>query len=136
MTEPRVVVDASALVAWARDEPGSDVVERILPFAAVSTANLVEALVICVDKGWNAGPDRLRELILDTGAQVVPNAPPDAQRAAELIQGAGRTSTGRRTLSLGDGLCLALAERLGLPVTGGDTGWEQLNLSVSYAPFR
>jgi ribonuclease VapC len=135
VSSPTVVVDASAVVAWARDERGADVVEKVLPLAAVSAANLSEALVICVDRGWTTGVRRLQELITSTGVQVLPNTEHDSARAAELILSAGRRHE-RRVLSLGDGLCLALAERLGVPVTGGDTAWEQLDLKVIYAPFR
>jgi PIN domain nuclease of toxin-antitoxin system len=40
------------------------------------------------------------------------------------------------SLSLGDGLCIAVAERLNLPITGGDLYWETLDLRVKVLSFR
>jgi len=38
-------------------------------------------------------------------------------------------------LSLGDGVCLAVTERLNLPVTGGDQLRAELPLTVQFMPF-
>jgi PIN domain nuclease of toxin-antitoxin system len=49
---------------------------------------------------------------------------------------ARRQARGAGSLSLGDGLCIAVAERLGLPVTGGHQHGEALDLAVEFVPFR
>ena len=67
------------------------------------------------------------EVERETGADVV--------RAAELVA-ASRRSPAEGSLSLGDGLCIAVAERLGLPITGGDQHWETIVLRVWFLPFR
>ena len=43
---------------------------------------------------------------------------------------------GPGSLSLGDGLCIAVAERLGLPLTGGDQHWSTVSSTVPFMPFR
>ena len=47
-------------------------------------------------------------------------------RAGELIAWSRTQDEDQldRSLSLGDGLCIAVAERLGLLVTGGDEYWD------------
>jgi PIN domain nuclease of toxin-antitoxin system len=61
----------------------------------------------------------------------------DVARAAELIaysRVSHRDAQGD-CLSLGDGLGLAVAERLELPITGGDQLWAALPLTVQFMPF-
>jgi ribonuclease VapC len=80
---------------------------------------------------------QLMEHVLAMGLAVEPLMPGDVLRAAELIahSRAARDRT-EDSLSLGDGTCLAVAERLGLPVTGGDRLWADLPLTVRFLPFR
>jgi PIN domain nuclease of toxin-antitoxin system len=62
----------------------------------------------------------------------------DVARAAELIaysRVSHRDAQGD-CLSLGDSLGLAVAERLELPITGGDQLWAALPLTVQFMPFR
>lgn len=40
------------------------------------------------------------------------------------------------SLSLGDGLCIAVAIRLNLMLVGGDQEWEALDLPIEYMPFK
>ena len=54
-------------------------------------------------------------------------------RYSELSKSASSPSG---SLSLGDGLCIAVAERLELPITGGDLYWETLDLRVRVLSFR
>jgi PIN domain nuclease of toxin-antitoxin system len=56
-------------------------------------------------------------------------------RAAELIS-TSKADPDVGSLSLGDGLCIAVAERLQLPVTGGDRCWAQVDATVPFLPFR
>jgi PIN domain nuclease of toxin-antitoxin system len=56
-------------------------------------------------------------------------------RAAHLIA-SSRLSVAPGSLSLGEGLCIAVAERLDLTITGDDQHGEPLDLTVQYLPFR
>ena len=60
--------------------------------------------------------DLARALLLSYGMSVEPVTQDDAERAARRW----RSGEG---LSLADRLCLALAERVGLPVWTADTAW-------------
>lgn len=72
--------------------------------------------------------------VLAMGVTVEPFQGADVVRAAELI-GCSRAEPGD-SLSPSDGLCLAVAERLDLPVAGGDQLWAALPLRVAFLPFR
>ena len=133
----RVVLDASALLAWILGERGADTVGKMLPVAVIPVPNLVEVLYRAPERGHRMSPTQLMEHVLDMGLAVEPLMPGDVLRAAELIacSRAARDRAGD-CLSLGDGTCLAVAERLGLPVIGGDRLWADLPLAVRFLPFR
>jgi PIN domain nuclease of toxin-antitoxin system len=131
----RVVLDASALLAWLLDERGARAVDTLLAVGVAPVSALVETLYRAVEKGHRLPLDELHDALLEMGLVVEPVAPQDAVRAAELIAGS-RAAGQARSLSLGDGLCIAVAERLELPIAGGDEHWESLDLAVRYLPFR
>ena len=130
------VLDASALVALALDEPGAAVVESaIAEGAAISTVNLAEALSRLFDVrpdlaagieaalGRHAPPSALASLgpgapLWLRALTVEPFAVEDAVMCAAL-----RPVTRAAGLSLGDRACLALGRRLGWPVLTADTAW-------------
>jgi len=136
--ETQVVVDASALVAWACKERGAATIDKILPVAVAPSSVMVETLYRCPEKGHRMPPAELHATLLSLGLRVEPVTDGDTVRAADLIHGSRRDAPAHegRSLSLGDGLCIAVAERLGLPVTGGDEYWAMLDLAVPYQPFR
>jgi PIN domain nuclease of toxin-antitoxin system len=136
--EPRVVVDASALVAWACQERGAVTIDKILPVAIAPSSVMVETLYRCLEKGHRMPLEELHLTLLSLGLRVEPVIDEDTVRAAALIHQSRREGppNNGRALSLGDGLCLAVAERLQLPITGGDEYWETLELAVRYQPFR
>jgi PIN domain nuclease of toxin-antitoxin system len=135
--KPLVVLDASAVLAWVLNEPGAATVDQVIPFAVVTSANLTEVLYRAARCGHRMDPATLHHHLLHAGISVEPVTDADTVRAADLIaQSRQDPPTGSRGLALGDGLCLAVAERLELPVTGGDQLWETLDLTVPYHPFR
>lgn len=138
MNDRLVVLDASAVLAWALRERAEQVVAKVLPYAVLPAPNMTEVLYRAKERGYRNTPQVLHDALLDTGLQVEPLTDEDAVRAGELIaqSRAARKSDDERSLSLGDGLCLAVAERLGLPVTGGDTHWEVLDLRIKFYPLR
>jgi ribonuclease VapC len=110
-----VVLDASALLAFVAGEPGADVVEESLTAGAVcGAANWSEV----AQKVHQAGRDwdLVRALLLSYGLTIAPVEAADAERAAV------RWRSGQG-LSLGDRLCLALADRLECLVLTADTQW-------------
>jgi PIN domain nuclease of toxin-antitoxin system len=82
--------------------------------------------------------EELHLTLLSLGLRVETVIDEDTVRAAALIYQSRREGppNNGRALSLGDGLCLAVAERLQLPISGGDEYWETLELAVRYQPFR
>ena len=138
MTDRRVVLDASAVLAWVLHETGADVVERLLSAGVIPAANMAEVLSRAPERGHGMTMEQLEAHLLAKGLAVEPVTPDDARRAAELIRYSRDNRRDRRDsgLSLGDGLCVAVAERLGLPISGGDTAWEHLPMNADYHPFR
>lgn len=138
MTDRRVVVDASAVLAFVLRERAAPVVAQVLPYAVIPAPNLTEVLYRARERGYRNTPEALCRALLDTGLAVEPFTEDDSVRTGELIAAsrAAKTSADDRTLALGDGACIAVAERLGLPVTGGDTHWTSLDLRVEFFPLR
>ena len=100
------VLDASALLCLLFDEPGADRVERALPDAVISAANLAEVTAKLVDRGLdgNEALADLRELDLEVVA---------LDRAQAEAAGLLRSATRKARLSLGDWACPALAQQRG-----------------------
>ena len=131
----RVVLDASALLAWVLKERGAGTVDQLLSVGVAPASVLVETLHRAAEKGHRLSLQQLHEALLEMGLAVEPVTGDDVVRAAELIA-ASRQASGKGSLSLGDGLCIAVAERLRLSITGGEQHWETLDLTVSHLPFR
>ena len=137
MTERKLVLNASAVVAWIFREPGYQVVARALPYGVLPVANAVEVLARAQERGWDGSADELLADIRLMGVQLEPSIEADAVRAAELSAESRKLGiAGGWGISLGDALCLAVAERLGLPAVGGDKAWDELTLRVSHRLFR
>ena len=138
MTDRRVVLDASAVSAWVLHERGADVVDRLLPAAIIPAANLTEVLYRAPERGHGMTMEQLGAHLLAKGLEVESVTRDDSHRAAELIRYSRDNPRDQRDrgVSLGDGLCIAVAERLELPISGGDRAWEHLPMNVNYHPFR
>jgi ribonuclease VapC len=119
---PGAVLDASALLAYLRDEPGAEVVsEAIAGGAAVSAVNLAEVLSRVADRGRDPAAlvVRMTERGLLGGAIAVESfTTADAVETARL-----RPLTRKAGLSLGDRACLTLARRLEAPALTADLAW-------------
>lgn len=129
------MLDASAIVAWVLKERGWQTVDRLLEVAVAPASVLVETLYRVRERGHRLPSSQLHDDLLGLGIQVEPVTDADTVRAAELISDS-RAADGDKSLSLGDGLCLAVAERLDLTVTGGDQHWATCDLHVAFLPFR
>jgi ribonuclease VapC len=110
----RVVFDASAVLAWVLCERGYEIVDKLMPFSVVPACALSESLYRASERGHALAPDQLRADLLGMGIWVEAVTDADTVRAAQLIIGSRSRQTSPRSssLSLGDGLCLAVAERL------------------------
>lgn len=130
-----LVLDASALLAYLREEPGADVVaEAIAGGVVISTVNLAEVFSRSADRG--ADPAKLaakltQSGLLDGAITVEPFTATDAIDVAHL-----RPLTRDAGLSLGDRACLALARRLGAPVLTADTAWQGAAHGAELRPIR
>jgi ribonuclease VapC len=123
-----VVLDASAVLALIRDEPGADKVVPHIGQAAISAVNLQEVIKEMLLSGLDDSTIRelLGELRLDVRSHDV-----DAAYAAASLHAQTR-EFGR---GLGDRSCLALALQLGVPALTADREWKKVkikNLKVEH----
>ena len=112
----KYALDASAVLALLRNEPGADVVDSSLPDAVVSSVNLAEIVTKLVDRG--STEEAIGEALLSLNLSVVAFSPEMAHAAGLL-----RRMTRSRGLSLGDRACLALAQERGLTAVTADAAW-------------
>ena len=124
-----IVLDASALMAVLREEPGASAVEAVLDRAAISAVNLSEVQAKLVERGtaakiaWSS--------LIDLDLDVVDFDVPQAKVAGDL-----RRLTRIQGLSLGDRACLALAQALGLPAMTADRAWAGLEVGIEIRTIR
>ena len=112
----RVVLDASALIAFLADEPGADEVSGLLTRSLMSVVNLAEVLQWGIRQGETI--DTLPSSLRRAGLQFLDFDPEQAVQVANLW------SIGRSVgLSLGDRACLGLARKLGLPTITCKGDW-------------
>jgi PIN domain nuclease of toxin-antitoxin system len=108
------VVDASVVLAWLQDEPGTQGAEPVLMEGVIGAANWSEVLQKSRKHGVDA--ELVARLLASFGLDVADVTQRDAERAASMW----RKSSG---VSLADRLCLALGLRLGLRVATADRRW-------------
>jgi PIN domain nuclease of toxin-antitoxin system len=118
-----VVLDASALLAYLRQEPGGEVVDGVLAESVMTSVNWAEV----VQKSISAGVEveGMLEDLQALGMKVEPFLPVDGAMAGRLW-----APTRQLGLSLSDRACLSLGLRLGLTVLTRDRAWAQLSLDV------
>ena len=137
MTDGRTgaVLDASALLAYLLNEPGSAVVDAMLAEgAAISAVNYAEVLSRMGDRGDEpaATHQRLeRQGLIGDLLEVIPLLGEDALIVARL-----RPLSRAQGLSLADRACLATALRLGRPVLTADRGWATVDVGVTIRLIR
>ena len=110
------VLDASAVLVFLQGEPGADQVEQVLESGDA----------VCGAASWSEVAQKVRQhtgdwelargLLRSYGLTVEPVIEQDAEAAATMW-------TDRPSLSLGDRLCLALADRLGRVAVTADRSW-------------
>jgi ribonuclease VapC len=121
------VVDASVVLAWLQDEPGSDEAEPLLMEGLIGAANWSEVMQKARQHGVPA--ELAARLLASFGLSVLDLTREDGERAAAMW----RPGSG---LSLADRLCLALASRLRLPVAATDDAWPAAAAEVEVLLIR
>lgn len=126
---PDAVLDASALIALLRDEPGAEAVERLLGRAVISVVNWTEVLQRYRAHGVDTTGKR--DDVVALGVTIEAFTDEDAEAVAELWQ-----PTRSAGLSLADRACLALARRLDVPVHTADRAWHKVDVGVEVVLIR
>jgi ribonuclease VapC len=123
------LLDSSAVLAWLFSEKGAEIVDPALTGGTVTTANLAEVVRRADQRGYLRSADELTSGLAAVGLAFEDTlTEADTKRAAALIAAsyAEREARGTPALSLGDGICIAVGERLSLPVMTADTAWKDL----------
>jgi ribonuclease VapC len=111
------LLDASALLALVRREPGADVVREVLPNARIHAVNLAEVVKKLAEIGV---PRNEIELSIEELQIPVEEALTAAQATEVGLLAAGSRPQG---LSLGDCVCLGVAESLALTAVTAERRW-------------
>lgn len=123
------VLDASALIAFLRNEPGAEKVAAVLTRSCISAVNLAETFGKMVEYG-----KRLEDVAYQVERlriPVIPFAAEHAQIAASLWK-----STRIVGMSLGDRACLALAIHTGLPAFTTEDKWLKCDSGAKVVKIR
>ena len=123
----RVVLDASAMLAFLNGEPGGEVVDGYLGGAAASAVNVAEVGARLSDLG--ASLAEVQRAIALMAMEIVAFDAEQAYAAAGI-----RSAT--HVLSLGDRACVQLAARRGLPAVTADRAWAELEVDVDVKLIR
>lgn len=123
------VLDASALLAFLQNEPGSETVEAALLESAISSVNWAEVMQKAL--AGKVDTRGMREELEALGLHILPFTPEDAELAAQLWQ-----PTRHLGLSLGDRACLSVGIRLKATVLTADHVWTEAQLPVSVRSIR
>lgn len=114
------VLDASALLALLRAEPGSDrVAQAVMAGAVMGAVNLSEVAAKLSDGG--VPQDEIENALSGLGLRIRP-----FDQALAYLAGSLRPITRPQGLSLGDRACLALGVHEGLTVLTADRSWDGL----------
>ena len=124
-----VVVDASAVLAYAKREPGTDRVRGVLSGALISAVNFAEVTGKLAIEGHDAR--RIGTKLIGLGLVVEPFTVDDARVTGELAPASRRLG-----LSLADRACLALAQRTGRIVLTADRAMAKSELGVDVELIR
>lgn len=116
---PSVVLDASAVIALLRNEPGADQVAQVIGSAVISAVNLQEVWKQILDGGASA--EIAREIIDTLRLDVRAHNQEGAWVAACLSSSTRTAGSG-----LGDRSCMALAIQEGIPALTADRAWAKV----------
>lgn len=115
------VLDASAILAWLRGEPGAEVVDGYLSVSFVSTVNLTEVLQKSVAEDVGISVSSLADDLEGLGVEFVDFGPEEAAVAARMW-----TVANPLGLGIADRACLATAVMYGSPALTADKAWKDV----------
>lgn len=127
----KVVLDASAVLAYLQDESGSEKVEVVLSEgkAIMSAVNYAEVVGKLLESGL---PESSVKVVMDNlELQIEPLDDKQAWKTGML-----RMGTREFGLSLGDRACLALAHIKKLPIITADKQWDKLKSDIKIIQLR
>jgi PIN domain nuclease of toxin-antitoxin system len=127
-----LVLDASAVIAFLRDEPGADTVRALLEAAGTESTAAVLSAVNLTEVVQELGSDL--PALIDGPEPVIATIPfaiEHARAAAAMLP-----PTRSAGLGLADRACLALAKVTSLPVLTADRAWSEIDLDVEVVQIR
>jgi len=114
-----IILDASALLAMIRREPGGDKVGRSIVGARMSAVNYAEVVSHFVQN--EMPPHQVNAMLIPLPVDIV-----EVDRDLAELAGGLRSKTMEAGLSLGDRFCLALALRDSVPAWTADRQWRSI----------
>lgn len=123
------VLDAFALIAFLRKEPGAEKVASLLPRSCISAVNLAETLGKMAEYG-----KPLEAIAYQVERLRIPVIPFDAEQAR--LAASLWKPTRVAGLSLGDRACLALALKKGAPAVTAEKKWLECDIDVQIINIR
>lgn len=120
MSDPEYLLDTSALMALLLNEPGADLVSEILDRSSIHAVNLAEIVRKLVSAGFPI--DALIERLSDLNLEVIEKFSTEQAHAMGRIA----VEAKRLGLSLGDCVCLTVAEWLGMVAVTTEQRWSEL----------
>jgi ribonuclease VapC len=123
------VLDASALIAFLRNEPGAVKVADVLDRSCISAVNLAETCSKMIEYG-----KELEAVAFQVERLRIPVVPFDSEQAriAASLWKQSRVVG----MSLGDRACLALALKTSLPAFTTEENWLKCSLGVEVVKIR
>ncbi len=118
-----IVLDASALLALLKDEPGAPKVADVVAASRMTAVNYAEVVSHFIHAG-------MPPVEVDAMLRPLPVTLVAADTELARMAGRLRPVTADAGLSLGDRFCLALALRDGLPAWTADKQWLKVSDSV------
>ena len=118
-----VVLDASALIAMLKQEPGGDKVAEIIGDSKITANNYAEVISHFCHAGMPIAE-------VDAMLRPLPLVIVSADEKLARLAGHLRTLTSSAGLSLGDRFCLALAQLENLPAWTSDRNWQTIAEAV------
>ena len=125
----KAVLDASALLTFLQDEPGSDAVETVMADSVISAVNWSEVVQKSIANGVETAG--MRDDLQALGLAIAPFSVEHAEIAGRLW-----LQTGQYGLSLADRACLATAQQLDAHVFTTDRVWAELDLTLDVRIVR
>jgi ribonuclease VapC len=124
-----VAIDASALIAFLRSEPGADVVQRYLRGSIISAISLSE--VFEKTPNLDQSGDRVLALLRNWQVTVVPFEAEQAAIAARI-----KSMIGNPDISFADRACLAVAQSSSVPALTANRTWMSLSIEAEIILIR